>query len=154
MSKYITDELIEERLEKRGLSSYDSYGAEDEDADYKKLCKHYDFELIDQWHQRADYFMYTETTADGYEIWVATEHPNGDVSINEDVHYYDNDLSEVLTEWIRYGGATIYVDDMEASYVNEALEVMFDNMIESVKDEIIIKLKDEGYEYEDEQTVT
>ena len=64
MSKYITDKLIEERLKKRGLSSYDGYGAEDEDADYKKLCKHYDFELIDEWHGRADYFIYTETTAD------------------------------------------------------------------------------------------
>ncbi len=57
MSKYITDKLIEERLKKRGFSSYDGYGAEDEDADYKKLCKHYDLEIIEQWHQRADYFM-------------------------------------------------------------------------------------------------
>ena len=149
MSKYITDELIEERLKKRGLSSYDGYGAEDEDADYKKLCKHYDLEILDRWHQRADYFMYTETTADGYEVWVATEHPNGDVSINEDVHYYDSDLAEVLMEWIRYGGATIYVDDIEAYYVNDALERMFDNMIEIIKDEIIIELQDEGYEHED-----
>ena len=29
---------------------------------------------------------------------------NGNVCVNEDIHYYDNDLSEVLTEWIRYGG--------------------------------------------------
>ena len=74
--KYITDELIEERLkDQRGLSSYDGYGAEDEDADYKKLCEHYDFELTRSvaWYNRADYFMYSETTADGYEIWVATD---------------------------------------------------------------------------------
>ena len=153
MSKYITDELIEERLKKRGLSSYDGYGAEDEDADYKKLCKHYDIELIEEWHHRADYFMYTETTADGYEVWVATENPNGDVSISEDVHYYDNDLAEVLMEWIRYGGAVIYVDDMEAYYVNDALERMFDNMIERIKNDIIVKLEDEGYENKDKQTV-
>ncbi len=152
MSKYITDKLIEERLKKRGFSSYEGYGAEDEDADYEKLCKHYDLEIIEQWHQRADYFMYTETTADGYEVWVATEHPNGDVSISEDVHYYDNDLAEVLMDWIRYG-ATIYVDDIEADYVTEALERMFDKMIESIKDDIIVELEEEGYEHEDKQTV-
>ena len=146
--KYITDELIEERLKKRGLSSYDGYGAEDEDADYKKLCKHYEFELTDQWHGALDYYLYTETTADGYEIWVATDNDKGDVNINEDVHYYDNDLSEVLTEWIRYGGCRIYVDDMETYYVTEALETMWENMIDNIMDEIIIELEDEGYERE------
>ena len=93
--------------------------------------------------------MYSETTADGYEIWVATDNDKGDVCVNEDVHYYDNDLSEVLTEWIRYGGATIYVDDMETYYVTEALETMWENMIDSIKDNIIIELESEGYEHED-----
>lgn len=153
MSKYITDELIEERLNKQGLSSYDGYGAEDEDGDYKRLCKYYEFELTDRWHGTIDYYLYTETTADGYELWVATDNDKGDVNINEDVHYYDSDLSEVLTEWIRYGDCKIYVDDMEAYYVNEALETMWENMIDSIKDEIIIELEDEGYEYEDKQTV-
>ena len=56
-------------------------------------------------------------------------------------------------EWIRYGGAVIYVDDLEAYYVTEALERMFDNMIESIKDDIIVELEDEGYEHKDKQTV-
>ena len=146
--KYITEELIEERLNEQGLS-LDGYGAEDEDEDYKKLCEYYDFELTDQWHGMIDYYLYSETTADGYELWVATDNDKGDVNINEDVHYYDNDLSEVLTEWIRYGGATIYVDDMETYYVTEALETMWENMIDSVKDQIIIELESEGYEHED-----
>jgi hypothetical protein len=146
--KYITDELIEKRLNKQGLSSYDGYGAEDEDEDYKRLCKHYEFELTDQWGGTIDYYLYTETTADGYEIWIATDNGNGEVNVNEDVHYYDNDLSEVLTEWIRYGSCKIYVDDMETYYVTEALETMWENMIDSIKDNIIVKLEDEGYEWE------
>ena len=77
----------------------------------------------------------------------------GNININEDVHYYDSDLAEVLMEWIRYGGAVIYVDDLEAYYVTEALERMFDNMIESIKDDIIVELEDEGYEHKDKQTV-
>ena len=153
MSKYITDELIEERLKKRGLSSSDMYGAEDEDADYKKLCEHYEFELTDQWNRYVDYWLYTETTADGYEVWIATDNGDGNVNVNEDVHYYDSDLSEVICEWIRYGGCKIYVDDMEAYYLTDALERMFENMIESIKDDIIVKLEDEGYEHKDEQTV-
>ena len=146
--KYITEELIEERLKEDGLS-LDGYGAEDEDEDYKKLCEYYDFELTDQWHGMIDYYLYSETTADGYELWVATDNDKGDVNINEDVHYYDNDLSEVLTEWIRYGGATIYVDDMETYYVTESLETLWENMIDHIKDEIIIELESEGYEHED-----
>ena len=69
------------------------------------------------------------------------------------MHYYDNDLSEVLQEQIRYGGVVIYVDDMEAYYVNDALENMFENMIENIKNEIIVELEDEGYEYEDTEAV-
>lgn len=151
--KIITDELIEERLKKRGLSSYDGYGAEDEDADYKKLCEYYDFELIDTFNGRADYFIYTETTADGYEIWVTTESDQGAVNVSEDVHYYDNDLNEVLCDQIRCGGGTIFVEDMEAYYVNDALGTMFEDMIEKIKSEIIVKLEDEGYEYEDAEAV-
>ncbi len=154
MSKYITDKLIEERLKKHGLSSEDSYGAEDEDADYKKLCEYYDFELIDTFNGRADYFIYTETTADGYEVWVTTESDQGAVNVSEDIHYYDNDLNEVLCDQIRHGAGTIFVEDMEAYYVNDSLNTMFDNMVESIKAKIIVELEDEGYEYENTEAVT
>lgn len=151
--KIITDELIEERLKKRGLSSHDEYGAEDEDADYKKLCEYYDFELIDTFNGRADYFIYTETTADGYEVWVTTESDQGAVNVSEDIHYYDSDLNEVLCDQIRHGGGTIFVEDMEAYYVNDSLNTMFDNMIESIKAKIIVELEEEGYEYENTEAV-
>ena len=153
MSKYITDKLIEERLKKHGLSSEDSYGAEDEDADYKKLCEYYDFELIDTFNGKADYFIYTETTADGYELWVTTESDQGAVNVSEDIHYYDNDLNEVLCDQIRNGGGAIFVEDMEAYYVNDSLNTMFENMIESLKAKIIVELDEEGYEYENTEAV-
>lgn len=153
MSKYITDKLIEERLKKHGLSLEDSYGAEDEDADYKKLREYYDFELIDTFNGRADYFIYSETTADGYEVWVTTESDQGAVNVSEDVHYYDSDLNEVLCDQIRNGGGTIFVEDMEAYYVNDSLNTMFENMIESIKAKIIVELEEEGYEYENTEAV-
>ena len=153
MSKYITDKLIEERLKKHGLSLEDSYGAEDEDADYKKLREYYDFELIDTFNGRADYFIYSETTADGYELWVTTESDQGAVNVSEDIHYYDSDLNEVLCDQIRNGGGTIFVEDMEAYYVNDSLNTMFENMIESIKAKIIVELEEEGYEYENTEAV-
>ena len=153
MSKYITDKLIEERLKKHGLSLEDSYGAEDEDADYKKLREYYDFELIDTFNGRADYFIYSETTADGYEVWVTTESDQGAVNVSEDIHYYDSDLNEVLCDQIRKGGGTIFVEDMEAYYVNDSLNTMFENMIESIKAKIIVELEEEGYEYENTEAV-
>jgi len=153
MNKYITDKLIEERLNKQGYSSEDSYGAEDEDADYKKLCEYYDFELIDTFNGRAEYFIYSETTADGYEVWITTDDDQGRVNVNEDVHYYDSDLNEVLCDQIRHGGGTIFVEDMEAYYVNDSMSTMFDNMIESIKAKIIVELEEEGYEYENTEAV-
>ena len=42
---------------------------------------------------------------------------------------------------------------MEAYYVNDALENMFENMIENIKNEIIVELEDEGYEHEDAEAV-
>lgn len=153
MNKYITDKLIEERLNKQGYSSVDGYGEEDEDADYKKLCEYYDFELIDTFNGRAEYFIYSETTADGYEVWVTTESDQGAVNVSEDIHYYDSDLNEVLCDQIRHGGGTIFVEDMEAYYVNDAMSTMFDNMIESIKAKIIVELEEEGYEYENTEAV-
>jgi len=153
MNKYITDKLIEERLNKQGYSSEDSYGAEDEDADYKKLCEYYDFELIDTFNGKAEYFIYSETTADGYEVWITTDNDQGKVNVNEDVHYYDSDLNEVLCDQIRHGGGTIFVEDMEAYYVNDSMSTMFDNMIESIKAKIIVELEEEGYEYENTEAV-
>ena len=153
MNKYITDKLIEERLNKQGYSSEDSYGAEDEDADYKKLCEYYDFELIDTFNGKAVYFIYSETTADGYEVWVTTESDQGAVNVSEDIHYYDSDLNEVLCDQIRHGGGTIFVEDMEAYYVNDAMSTMFDNMIESIKAKIIVELEEEGYEYKNTEAV-
>ena len=36
---------------------------------------------------------------------------------------------------------------------DEEQEKEFDNMIESIKDDIIVELEDEGYEHKDKQTV-
>jgi hypothetical protein len=145
--KYITQDVIDERLKKAGVP--DCSCDLNEDDLYKKLSDHFDFEVTDNWPRHAEFYCYTETTQDGYEVWVAT--PDCDrVHVCEHVYYYDNDLSEVLSDAMRDGGL-IYVDDLEADYYEEALERLFDEFIEDKITEITEELIEEGYEPEDDK---
>jgi len=90
----------------------------------EQLEKKYNFKLTDVWTEEADFYIYAESTADGYEIFVATQTP---VSLNicEDVHYYDSDLSDVLLDLIvsnEEQSLLIYVEDVDALYVQDTME--------------------------------
>ena len=146
MSKIITEELIQERLKLRSLAEH--YGATDEDTDYKQLSNYYDFQLTEDWRSTYDYYIYRETTADGYEVWVACEDPDK-IWVGDHVHYYDSDLDETIKDAMRNGNE-IYVDDMEESYINAALEELYEEMRDDIRKEIIEKLEDEGYTREEQ----
>lgn len=101
----------------------------------KQLEKKFNFKLTDEWTDRADFYIYRETTADGYEVFIATDNER-DINISENVFYYDSDLSDVLEEKIRehldlaIANGTlddefpllIYVEDIEESYVEYAMD--------------------------------
>lgn len=147
MSKFITDELVSKLVAKKGFG---------EDVDYehmyKKVCDYYDVEFHDNWSRNNyDFYAYTETTSDGYELWIATDNPDH-ISINEDVHYYDSDLAGCIEDAIKDGG-TIYVDDIDSDYVREAIEETYIYLCDRIEEEVIDELKDEGYEYEDTEAV-
>ena len=152
MTKLITPELINERLEAKGFGEKQADG---EDLMYKAVLGHYDHKLIDEWDDDADYFIYEESTADGYSVYIATANPR-QININEDVHYYDSDLGEMLAEAIKWGNGDpeypekIYVDDLGAQYVQDAMEQLFEELSYRFEEEVIDELKEEGYEYEDE----
>jgi len=78
------------------------------------------FTLTDEWTDEADFYIYEDTTADGYSIWVATSTPNN-VSINDDVYYYDSDLDDVWDDTLKKGGL-IYTDDLDSYQLKDALE--------------------------------
>ena len=66
----ITDELINEKLEAIGFG-------EKQSMDYE-LCKqsvldHYGVKLTDDWDNGLDFYIYEESTADGYSVFVATD---------------------------------------------------------------------------------
>lgn len=147
MSKIITDELIEQLLDKRGFS--------EDTTEKSMLCAvqdYYDTELVDQWPNYADYWVYPESTADGYEVFVATHNPNS-VSISEDIHYYENDLAGKLEDAIADGGK-IYVDDLDAYYVTDAVQDCYLYIRDRLTEEIEDELTNDGYVREEETETT
>jgi len=145
MSKIITDKLIEEKLKEKGLSMY-----EGDDNALEKLQNYYEFELTDSYNGTPDYSIYTETTADGYEVFVATSGDGRNICINEDVYYYDSDLAQALYDAMFDYGNLIYVDDLNAYYVQDAIEQAWESFITDMIDEVENELIEQGYKQEEE----
>jgi hypothetical protein len=148
MSKIITDELIEKKLKEKGLSMYDQV-----EGSLEKLQNYYEFELTDSYNRTPDYSIYAETTADGYEVWVATSGDGRNICINEDVYYYENDLSDALYDAMFDYNELIYVDDLEAYYVQDAIDRAWENFIGDMIGEVEDELIEQGYEREEQAEV-
>ena len=150
MTKLITPELINERLEAKGFGEKQT---NDEDLMYKAVLGHYGYKLIDEWDDDAEYFIYEESTVDGYSVYITTANPRK-INISEDVHYYDSELGEMLAEAIKWGNGNpeypekIYVEDLGAQYVQDAMEQLFQELSERFEEEVIDELTEEGYEYD------
>ena len=117
MNKILTQELIEQKLKEK----YEYPEDPDQDVMLEILQDEYEFKLTDEWSREPDYSIYAETTADGYEVWVATFGDGRNVCISEDVHYYESDLSDKLQEAIDRAWQT-YVDEMAEEVENELIE--------------------------------
>ena len=152
MSKILTDELIEARLSKINV-------LEKEELDHEYMLEiiadHFDFKIDSIFHNNPDMMFYTETTSDGYEVWIATDNDRNP-SVSEDIYYYDNDWLEKMPDAMT-DGANIYYDqlDDEDHAFQEVIEGVYEEYYNDKKKEIENKLIEEGYEYETEdQTVS
>jgi hypothetical protein len=151
MGKLITDELINKRLEARGFGEKQS---ENEDVVKQNVLDHYGVELTDNWTAKAEFYIYEETTKDGYTVYVATNDTDS-ISVCEDIYYYDGDLSDVLEEQIKYSNGdeeyreVIYVDDLYQNFIDLAIENLFVYLAEKFEEEVINELLDEGYEHKE-----
>ena len=141
MKKQITDELIEEILNKTKFNEQDSH---DEDHIQKVVLDHYDSEITNDWNVSCDFFIYEETTADGYSVYVAT-YDQRSISVSEHVHYYDNNLGDELRQAI-CEGIKIYIDDVQQYYVQDVIRDLYVILSKKKEEEIIDQLIDEGYE--------
>ena len=148
--KLITDELINERLEAKGFGEKQ---INDEDLAKESVLKHFGVEIIDDYSSNADFYVYEESTADGYSVFVAT-HDQNVVNVNENVYYYDSDLSDALVDFMKYSNGdendpeVVYVDDLNQQFIDDAIVQLFEYLAERFEEDIIHELTDEGYEYE------
>ena len=152
--KLITDELINERLEAKGFGDIQ---ANNEDLTRKSVLKHFNVQFTDEWTEKADFYIYEESTADGYSVFIATHNQNS-VNVSENVYYYDSDLGDVLEEHIRYSNGDedypeiIYVDDIYQQFIDDAMQQLFEYLVDRFEEEVTNELIEEGYAYDDPKT--
>jgi hypothetical protein len=111
----------------------------------KVVKEHFNFTLDENAYGNYDIAAYTETTADGYEVYVVTNDMNS-ISVNEDVFYYESDVPQaIIDEIIGYGGndTVVYVDQyfLDEIYFDDALADLF---VENI-DDILAEAEEEGY---------
>jgi len=143
MSKILTDELIEQTMADQGWLDVHEVDQEDQK---KMVLEHYDVELTDRFDNNCGYYIYGESTRDGYEVYVATESMRN-VCISEDVYYYDSDLHDALADAIKDELSPIYLDDTEADFVDYAIEQLYEFTYNEKYDEVESELEDQGYEW-------
>ena len=69
MSKTLTEELILKRLKDKGVTVPNETSQTDQLA---QIMISYGCSIVTDWQSGCDAFFYTETTADDYEVFVAT----------------------------------------------------------------------------------
>ena len=141
--KTLTEELIQERLEDKGVTVPHETSQEDK---ISKLELEYGFNIVNDW-DKCDAYFYTDETADGYQIWIATEQ-EWNVCINEDVYYYESQWFEKLADYLR-DGCRVYVDSYSQDEYGfeEVIEAIYEEWYMESHEEMEDELIDEGYEW-------
>jgi len=114
--------------------------------------------------ENVDCAIYEESTADGYSVYIVANNTRN-ISICEEVYYYDHNLSDAFEEQVRYGSQCFYIDASiyDDSYFDDKLVSMFVDRVEEIIEELkaditeeeLKSLKEEyGIEDEEEQPET
>lgn len=105
------------------------------ELDFKKIVLDYldtiMYHDMNDW-EKADVKAYTESTADGYELFIVT-FDDQNPSINEDVHYYDSDVAEQVMGNLEQG-YSVYIDEYlyDDLYMDDAFEEYFGEHVENI----------------------
>ena len=129
------------------------------ELNYKKLVLDYLNTSIEHDNfNRGEFKVYSETTADGYEVYIAT-HDDRNINIQEEVYYYDSDLTDVIMEQLEehysvyideYLYEDIYMDDKFEEYFNENVEEIVNDIPDSFTKEELKYVKREYLDEVDE----
>jgi len=93
---------------------------------------------LDDW-SNVDCRVYSECTADGYDLYVVTQQKDTPI-ICEDCYQYDHDIAQAVREEIRYGTQTFYIDlDLyNDCYIQDMLiELFVDHVEDIIEDEYL-----------------
>ena len=142
------EKKLEEKMIEKGFGEKDSH---DEDHVMKVVCKHFDLELTDTWQSGCDHYIYEESTADGYTVYVSLHDDNANVCISENIFYYDNDLANEFQQVIYdndHGDVKIYLSMLHDGeyWIDDALRDIYIELVDLYTDMCKDELTDEGWE--------
>ena len=145
--KLLTEDLILDKMEEKGIAEP---GSIDVPEMQKIVLEYYDSEIKHDWGHANMYFT-VMSTADGYEVYMATEDEQKPY-FEQDVYYYESDWFEKLPDAIR-DGLTIHVDEyyMEEYGYQDAITEVYEDYWNDQKEEVENELIDEGYEWEKDE---
>ena len=131
----------------KGFGEKDSH---DDEHVMEVVCKHFDLELTDTWQRGCDHYIYEESTADGYTVYVSTPNGDGDICVSENIFYYDNDLATEFTQAIYdndHGDVKIYLSMLyDGEYwIEDAVREIYISLVELYTDMCKDELTDEGW---------
>lgn len=97
-----------------------------------KIKDYYNVEYTEDWNDNLDWYIYSESTADGYEIYVSHDNKTP-ISIEDNVYYYENDLSDELGNQTADDNIfKIYVYDMDEYWFEEGIN----DLVEYIDDQL------------------
>tara|TARA_R100001463_G_scaffold92252_1_gene147008 strand:+ start:459 stop:908 length:450 start_codon:yes stop_codon:yes gene_type:complete len=115
----------------------------------KAVKSYYGLKIDENAYNNADVYAYEETTNDGYSLYVVT-HDMRNISICDDVFYYDNDVAEAIMEMVRDQGGycTLYADQyfLDDIYFDDILLEEFSEVAENIYEEIQNDEGDYGFD--------
>ena len=141
MSKILTEDLILKKLEEKGVAQP---GEIDVPEMQERVLHYYDSEIKHDYSYANMYFS-VMSTADGYEVYMATEDEQKPY-FEQDVYYYESDWFEKLPSCIQ-DGMTIHVDEyaQEECGYEDAITEVYETMYEEEYNEVENVLLDDGY---------
>ena len=137
--KIIIEEVLWEKLEEKGIKQpYDT----DHEEQLAKVLAHWDATITDDWDDRNDRWFYMESTADSYEVYVASYGKPNDINICENVYYYENGWLDELPNCIKDGANIFFSELKDDNYafvdvISEVYEDYFDEKVEEMQDELL-----------------
>lgn len=147
--KILTDDIIYKAMAKDGIEE-ELYG---EDAKQHMLeLWGANFDIDSSWAEGGeDIIVYTEQTADGYDVYICTDDHNGKININEDLFYYVDGQAfmERALDTLYHGGSVwidSYVADDISTEIDEAFETAYQEWYEEKFEEYQNELINNGYE--------